>query len=420
MTAVVLLVGLEVGVYVFYKAGRLGLATRDEIVTISKNVQKETKTLKPIYIPHPYFGYVYTPNNRFFKGNYVASSNDCMKSNSEGFIDEEFPLEKREGLCIYGILGGSAAMSWGVAKREYRLSYQLEKLLNTHLRNNKCRQYRVLNMGIGSHTQYQATQIYLYYKNLLDGVIFYNGFNECAHGAMLTNNDPVRFPVIAVYASLQMPSSLILATSEMRREAVNIAKFLMRHPYLIYSPCVRFLFKRKIQRIETLQKRLQDEGHATTLPSIRGRHKERLKNLFPDVNPMSLLHSYDYDNPDIPKVLDKILPLVYTEPTLNAYTVAKVSNTHFLSVIQPMIYATGKGLDWKGRCVASYHFQKTCVEKLLEEAKKLEPYGIKTYDINEKNFIKKELFYSQVHIKPEGNKIAARYLFELIKKDWHN
>ena len=44
---VVLLVGLEVAVYAFYKAGRLGLATRDEIVTISKNIPKETITLKP-------------------------------------------------------------------------------------------------------------------------------------------------------------------------------------------------------------------------------------------------------------------------------------------------------------------------------------------------------------------------------------
>ena len=45
---------------------------------------------------------------------------------------------------------------------------------------------------------------------------------------------------------------------------------------------------------------------------------------------------------------------------------------------------------------------------------------LKDNNINKKNLIKKELFYNQVHINPGGNKIAERYLFELIKKEWHD
>ena len=71
-----------------------------------------------------------------------------MESNSEGFVDNEFPSEKREGICIYGLLGGSAAMSWGCIKgRQDILS--VRNFTNTSAMNDKCKEYRVLNMAIG-------------------------------------------------------------------------------------------------------------------------------------------------------------------------------------------------------------------------------------------------------------------------------
>ena len=418
----VLSLGIEATVYLFSKAGRLKLTSTDEIVSISKILLEETKATNPVYIPHPYFGYVYTPSSRVSQINGVTNTPVYMQSNSEGFIDEEFPSERREGLCVYGIMGGSAAMSWGVEKREERISYHLEKLLNTHLKNDKCKQFRVLNMGIGSHTLYQAALIYLYYKNLLDGVIFFAGFNECAHGAMLTNNEPVQFPVINLYASLQIPSTLIVRIFDERRELAKRAAFLLEHPYLIYSPSVRFLFNLKAQRLEKLRSRLQDEGHqSVTLPSIKGKYKEKLRGLFPKLTALGFLQSYDYDNPDIPKVIEKVLPLMYTDPVLNAYVVSKTANAHFLSVVQPMMYITGKETNWKVLNFASFHFQKICVEKLEGEAKKLEPYGVKTYNLNEinKEGYRKDFFIDQVHLKDKGTEFVAHSLFEIIKKEWH-
>ncbi len=422
LIALVSLAAIEATLYIFSKAGRIKLASRDDMKTVAKGVTEDSKSPAPVYIPHPYFGYVYTPSSRVSQMNGVTNTPVFMQSNSEGFIDDEFPMERKEGLCVYGIMGGSAAMSWGMNQREHRISYHLEKMLNDNLRNSKCREYRVLNMGIGSHTLYQAAQIYLYYKALLDGVIFFGGFNECAHGAMLTNNEPVQFPVINVYASLQIPSPIIGQIAEERRELAKKADFLLKHSYLIYSPSVRFLFNLKGKRIEKLQRKLQDEGHQTiALPGIKGKYKEKLRGLFPNLTALGFLQSYDHDNPDVPKVIEKVLPLVYTEPVLNTYAVSRTANAHFLSVIQPMMYITGKETNWKVLNFASYHFQKTCVEELKDEARKLETYGIKTYNLNEinKNGYKKDFFIDQAHMTNEGNRTTARFLFEIIKKEWH-
>src|SRR5580700_5614828 len=42
---------------------------------------------KQIYIAHPYFGYLYVPNSTFFQQTW-------MTSNSQGFIDREFPTRR--------------------------------------------------------------------------------------------------------------------------------------------------------------------------------------------------------------------------------------------------------------------------------------------------------------------------------------
>ncbi len=410
----------EAGIYVLSRMGRIELASRSDIVAASRNMPGDLKGLKPIYTPHPYFGYVYTPNNSFAEGNYVANSQDRMRANSEGFIENELPHAKKKGECIYGLLGGSAAMSWGCARKELRLSYKLEKLLNTHLVTGKCKQYRVLNMGIGSHIQYQVTQIFLYYAPLLDGVIFYNGFNECAHGAMLTNKEPVTFPVINLYASLSAALPLSLKTFEMKTKLGRMANFLLKHRWISWSPLVRAVFKYRLRKVERSQATVQARGHGSALPGLEGAVKKNLRRLFPEITAEKLMHSYDRDDPVVREVLQKILPLVYTEPTLEAYAVARKRGIPFLSVIQPMIFLTGKGSDWKERRIATYHFQKCCMDTLLEEAKRLERFGIKTHDVNEKNLLGRDSFWSQVHIKPEGNEIVARYLFGVIKKEWHS
>lgn len=412
---------IETVVYGFSKMGRLQLADNRTIAFIADNTRKETGLENPAYIPHPYFGYIYPPNVRIEQFNYVSNIPVIMESNSDGFIDTEFPRERKEGVCTYGLFGGSAAMSWGVVGRQDRISYNLEKLLNAHLKDDVCREYRVLNLGVGSHILYQSTQIYLYYKKVLDGAIYFGGFNECAHGAMLTNNDPVEFPIMNLYASLTIPSMLVAEIIEKKKKLATKALFLQRHPYLVYSPSVRFIFGYKAKEIEKLRSKLQDAGHSTVLPSIKGKYKEELKKLFPAVTPMNLLQSYGYDNPDVPKVIEKIVPLVYTDPVLNGYAASRTNNTKFINIIQPMIFMLGRDLKYKESNFATYYFQATCINKLTEQAKRLETCGVKTYDLNriDVTSYKREHFIDQVHLTKEGTRNVSRILFDLIRKEWH-
>ena len=52
-------------------------------------------------------------------------------------------------------------MSWGVEKRDERIDYQLEALLNAYAKETGSnKRYQVLNLGVGSYIQYQATQVF--------------------------------------------------------------------------------------------------------------------------------------------------------------------------------------------------------------------------------------------------------------------
>ena len=113
----VLSLGIEATVYLFSKAGRLKLTSTDEIVSISKIVLRKLKRpTQSIY--HILILAMYIHPAAVFLNSMGDKYPVYMQSNSEGFIDDEFPIERREGLCVYGIMGGSAAMSWGVEKRE--------------------------------------------------------------------------------------------------------------------------------------------------------------------------------------------------------------------------------------------------------------------------------------------------------------
>ncbi len=411
---------IEVTIFSLSKLGRLQLIDKRSIMSIAKNTERETGQSVPAYIPHPYFGYVYPPNVRIEQFNYVSNIPVIMESNSDGFIDAEFPLDKRKGVCVFGLFGGSAAMGWGVERREDRISYKLERLLNSHLKNDTCREYRVLNLGVGSHILYQSTQIYLYYRAILDGVIYFGGFNECAHGAMLTNNDPLQFPILNLYASLKEPSLLVPEIIERRNRLAREAGFLVKHAYVMRLPSVRLLLSYRARKIERLRSKLQDIGHSTVLPGIKGKYKERLRSLFPSLTAVNFLQSYAYDNPDVPRVIERILPLVYTDPVLNAYAVSKTGHAKFMNVIQPMIYILGRDLPYRESNFASYHFQATCVRKLTEEAKKLEVCGLKTFNLNQIAVVsyKRDFFIDQVHLTREGTQTVANVLFDLIRKEW--
>lgn len=418
----ILTISIEGIAYLFYKLGKLRPVDKKDLAAIVNSTPKETFEQKPIYIPHPYFGSVYTPNNHFVQGTPVSY---YMESNSEGFVDNEFPSEKREGICIYGLLGGSAAMSWGVHKREDRISYQLETLLNTSAMNDKCKEYRVLNMAIGGHIQYQATQIYLYYQSLLDGVIFYNGNNEGSHATILTTELPVQFSKTDFNSLIKIDSPLKYEISALRQELSITANFLLMNPYLLNSYFVEFLygvyFKNKLQKIDKINRKLMQSSYKS--PQIKGKEFQELRQLFLKVDPAGYWFFFSIIPNFSEAVIRKVIPIVYTQPLINAFAVANVRHIKFLSIIQPMSGAMSRKPGWGE---AHYPnpvpvFQKVVNQILIEESKKLETYGIKTYNLNNINLFdqaREDIFTDGTHLTAEGNRIVANYLFKLIKEKW--
>lgn len=77
--------------------------------------------------------------------------------NSVGWRDDEYPVEKTEGVPRIMMLGDSLAFGWG-APPEDVTSYRLEKLLNEQ---GDGRKYEVLNTGIGNTNTAMQTAVFL-------------------------------------------------------------------------------------------------------------------------------------------------------------------------------------------------------------------------------------------------------------------
>jgi hypothetical protein len=211
----------EVALRLFEKVGISHPVTISEFRAIVDGTPPQSEANLVTYIPHPYFGYTYVPSAHLTEFNTVVNKNIFLDTNSAGFVDSEFPSQRTPGVCVYGLLGGSNALGWGVAGRENRIHAKLERLLNAKFKTRSCASYRVLNLGIGSHMQYQATHVYQYFQDLLDGVIFFGGFGECAQPAILTvSKDPVRFPILSASLS-SLPNPLLLFKINTTKKSLN-------------------------------------------------------------------------------------------------------------------------------------------------------------------------------------------------------
>lgn len=376
---------------------------------------REDHQIAPIHVPHPYFGYLYNPGKRLTQYSYHMT----FESNSDGFIDDDFPSEKIEGECVYGLLGGSAALSLGVKHKEDRISNQLQALLNQHNQNDKCRHYRVLNMGLGGGLQIQATFIYLYYWRLLDGVIFYIGNNECSNGTKFAEASPVQFPIPEIYATFV---SVLTSDSmvKLRSHVVDsfdgpLTRIALKAPIFFRSNTMRVAYTIKFDNLEKFKRKLDEEAGKKMANLPRFTRKMSLPNF--DSN------KFLYEDVALQKkIMRHILPFTYTDPLIQANAVAKAKNSPFLLVIQPMLGATDKVLNEEEKAIKPFPlYQRTCKEIFKEEARKLNARGIVTHDLNLKNLFKEvgtQIFNDPSHVNEEGNKIVASHLHQLISQ-WH-
>jgi lysophospholipase L1-like esterase len=96
--------------------------------------------------------------------------------NSVGWRDDEYPVEKTEGVPRIMMLGDSLAFGWGAAPEDVT-SYRLETLLNNQAGGRK---YEVLNTGIGNTNTAMQTAVFLnkYYRYKPDIVVLNYFIND--------------------------------------------------------------------------------------------------------------------------------------------------------------------------------------------------------------------------------------------------
>jgi len=109
---------------------------------------KDMKQVSPI----PGMGHEHVPGR---SGTYMGVS---VAINSQGWRDEEYSLEKPEGVVRIMMLGDSVTFGWG-APPEGITSHILEDLLN---KQSNGRHYEVLNTGIGNSNTAMQTAYFLH------------------------------------------------------------------------------------------------------------------------------------------------------------------------------------------------------------------------------------------------------------------
>lgn len=429
---------LEAGIFILHKLGKIEFLEKD-FLTKTAAVSPETKLVEndlvyPLYIPHPYFGYIYRPSSRMLQS-------DCViETNSEGFVDNEFPREKEENVIIFGIFGGSSSMSWGVNTRDEKLSTFLENKLNNYAQHMKMRKrFRVLNMGQASHIQYQATQIFNSYQHLLDGAIMYSGHNEISHGNTLKYDRPIEYPAVDFLTTVKIGSAARCKIFVLREEIKNIA-VSFANSKVAMLPSIKFylyrIIKKKLNEIDVLSEKVKEEANQGTtslsLPLVKG----RLRLELPEFNEIKYFFSTvpeDIKNQE--KIMRAILPKIFTEPVINAGAIAQKKGIDFLFVIQPMfplcrkdfLTPEEKNIIPRNPVFKANNIPPICQyihtghNILIEETAKIASYGFKTMDLNEEGLfadVKETAFLDTMHLKALGNEIVARRLFDFIKDNW--
>lgn len=411
---------LEFSLYALVKGGLIKSEPREILISKIQEIRsaylERNQSVVPIHVPHPYFGNLYNPSKTLNQYTF----NMTFDSNSDGFIDDEFPTDRKEGECIYGLLGGSAALSLGVKNKEDRISSQLQKLLNIHSRNQRCKHYRVLNMAIGGGLQIQSSFIYLYYWRLLNGVIFYVGNNECSIGSRMGSNTPIQFPIadyLSVAESVIKPDSAIKLRSFVLASFNNaLLRFALKNKTLFKSNVLKVIYTIQLNRFENL-KREMDEEMRKNAPDFARFVRKHNDPGFDD-------YKFLYEDVALQqKVMKVVLPLIYTDPIIQANAVAKINRSPVLLVIQPMLGASNKQLTAEEVAIRPFPlYQRTCTEMIKEEGKKLSAYGIVTNDLNRINLFRgvtERVFNDPSHVNELGNRIVASYLHQLILKHWH-
>ena len=357
-----------------------------------------------MYAPHPYFGYTYAPLRGTFHGTLFH------RSNSDGFIDHDFPKTRESGICNIGLFGGSGAMSMGLIESD-RISTHLQELLNQNNSRKKCRSYRVLNFGIGSHTQFQATAIFLYYASILDGAVFYIGHNECHQAGLLRRSQPIQFPFIDVSSSVTVGHEERNKIFQLKSKIASVATFhLAIQPYLssrLAELTISSYINSLNNSVYSAKSELSRKVTAFTERSYYDLSKDG--GVKYPLSEEEFRESTDTDMQH--RAIQKTLPIVFRDPGIHAVAVARRRKISFLAVLQPFPGFTFPNYASKDRRPSSFH--AACRRSFELEFLELRKQGGRTLDLNDSTLGSnktRSFFLDDVHLNGAGTPIVAKVI----------
>jgi len=159
---------------------------------------------------HPYYGYVCAPSATIDFGlpvPEVYGHGVLIKTDKNGFRNDNVPEAKPAGERWIGLFGGSAAFSILSSSNAATISGYLEEELNGSAGPGDGR-VRVLNLALPGCQQPQQLIIFIRNLSLLDGVVTFDGYNEVTVPAYRNNGlIPEDFPYFPYYAALYSESA---------------------------------------------------------------------------------------------------------------------------------------------------------------------------------------------------------------------
>lgn len=378
----------------------------------------------PTYMPHPFFGFTYTPDVDFME------ATTRIITNADGFTGALPPQEREKGTCVYGIFGDSVAMGWGVAP-ERRHPVLLEQLLNAQATTSECRQFKVINFAIGSYITQQATRVFLQYSGVLDGAIFISGNNDLSRSTCAkSGTDPIVFPQPTFWER-----ALSFVNSNHTREINHLSRRLVRVSHWaqeawlfknLYS--VRALLNGFVSRTEGQIGEIQKMANAelrgkelTQIPRFRLDYLD-LREEFKDISEDAFHYSDEAQPRELrPLLFKNLLPVFYGRPMEDVAILAQAKKIKVLSIIAPLPGAVKRLAQWGVPVYRMPVFHREGNKAFNALAQRLKGLGMPVFNFNELPFIYKSThdpFLDGAHLTDEGNQIFAEGIAQLVRSHW--
>jgi hypothetical protein len=343
----------------------------------------EQMTYADLLVPHPYLSYVHNP--------YLRGLSQPI--NRLGLMGHEFPIRKEPGVFVILVTGGSVASQLAGLTVEDNV---LEQELNERYIGGRIRRFLVLNGGAGAWHQPQQFILFALYAQVLDGVVTLDGFNEryVLDSPFYQFELPAENYVVAIsnqVGDLRAVFPLWVDGQVLRAQQSR----WLRHSRLVY--CLGGW-------IRGWARRAYREGGAAGW--VRPGLQRTVQDFFQWPQGWSRREKQLYALEQYKKYIR----------FMNA--IADHAGIRSLFTIQPCP-AVGKRLTPEERKIVGSLDYGSQYQMMAEKLLALRDEGVPIYSLLDAFVRHDETIYRDaIHVSPEGNRILARRILELLEREW--